>query len=99
MNETEYHKLADKTLEAIADALEDADAKGQLELEQQGGVLTIALSGGKQFVVSKHAPSQQVWLSSPVSGGLHFSYDGAQWALADGRVLEMLLYSELGVVA
>ena len=97
MNETHYHQLADNTLDQLEQALEKADAEGVIELEVEGGMMTIALAG-KQFIVSKHAPTRQVWLSSPLSGGLHFSYDEAKkdWLLADGRVLNAVLMAELG---
>lgn len=95
MKESDFHRLADRELAALSDALEEADAKGLLELEEQGGVLTVQLNGGKSYVISKHGPSCQIWLSSPVSGGLHFAHDGARWKLADGRELRSLLAAEL----
>jgi len=96
MNESDFHSLADAELAVLSDALEIADGEGALELESESGVMTIELPGGKQWVVSKHAPTRQLWLSSPVSGGLHFGYDGA-WKLPDGRILRELLAQELGV--
>lgn len=96
MEESEFHKLADSWLLAAQDALEDADEQGALEAEYEAGVLTIQLDGGQVYVVSKHAPSKQLWLSSPISGGLHFDYDTAnRWTLKDGRELSALLASEL----
>ena len=97
MNETHYHQLADSTLDRLEQALEKADAEGSIELEYQNGMMTIALDD-KQFIVSKHAPTRQLWLSSPVSGGLHFSYDEMKhdWQLADGRGLSVVLIGELG---
>jgi len=74
MNETEFHALADKTLNFLYDLLEKLDEQGMIDMEYEAGVMTIMLQNGKQFVVSKHAPTQQLWLSSPVSGGLHFSF-------------------------
>ncbi len=101
MNETQYHQMADAALEQIAEMLEKPDAKGMIELEVQGGIVTIELDDGKQFIVSKHAPSKQIWLSSPLSGGLHFSYDNAHqdWRLADQRSLQPLLLAELKQLA
>ncbi len=99
MNETDYHMLADRQLDRIAQTLEDADQQGLIELEQDAGVVTIALNDKRQFIVSKHSPTRQIWLSSPVSGGLHFVYDGQEWRIADKRTLTDVLYSELGQVA
>ena len=98
MQESDFHRLADQELAALADALEQADAEGQLELEEQGGVLTV-VAGGKTLVISKHAPSCQIWLSSPLSGGLHFPHHDGRWQLADGRELRGLLAEELRQLA
>jgi len=97
MNETEFHALADATLTTLCDILEEADAEGLLDVECTGGILTIVRPDKKQWIVSKHAPSRQLWLASPISGGLHFSHDG-EWKLPDGRELRSLLSQELGVV-
>ncbi|NBX03815.1 MAG: iron donor protein CyaY [Alphaproteobacteria bacterium] len=95
MTESEFHTLADALLEQMADALEDADSTGDIEVDLEGSVLSIALSSGKQYLVSKHAPSRQMWVSSPASGGLHFSYMDEKWALADGRELLSFVAGEL----
>lgn len=97
MHESEFHILADATLEQLLGALEPADASGALEVEDTPGVLTITLNNGKQYVVSKHTPSRQIWLSSPISGGLHFSYRDTAWKLADERTLTGILSQELGM--
>lgn len=96
MNESEFHTKADVTLSDLAEALEDADASGALDVEQEPDAVTLLLPSGKQYVISKHAASRQIWLSSPVSGGLHFSCDGSGgWMLADGRTLGGVLAEEL----
>ncbi len=94
MLEKDFEQLAQKTLDAIAEKLDALDASGELELEYQNGIITIKLESGKQFIVNKHAPSKQIWLSSPISGGLHFSYNDG-WKLADGRELENTIMSEI----
>jgi CyaY protein len=95
MDETEYHRLADATLRGIMERLESEDENGDLDCELQSGVLTVELPSGKQFVISKHTPSRQIWLSSPVSGGLHFRAEGNQWKLPDGRELVALLEADM----
>lgn len=95
MNDTEFQRLADVTLEKFAKLLEDADANGLLELELMQGVLTLSLPENKTIVISKHSASKQIWVSSPLSGGTHFSYIENAWVLADGRDLELMLRQEL----
>ena len=97
LSDTAFAALADATLNRLADHLESSDVDGVLEVELMSGMLTITLASGRQFVINKHGPSKQIWLSSPLSGGLHFDYDeGVQgWALADGRRLDTLLQAEM----
>ena len=99
MNESEFHSLADTTIAQLLDALEEADQAGALEVEHAAGVITVSLAGGKQLVVSKHAPSRQLWLSSPLQGGLHFAYRDKQWVLPDGRRLPAVLAQDLKTLA
>ncbi len=96
--ESEYHQHADNYLEMLFEQLEAQDTQGMLEIDLEQGVLMIA-ADDQEFVVSKHAPSQQVWLSSPLSGGLHFSAadGGRDWKLGDGRRLSVVLTEELSM--
>jgi frataxin len=75
MDERAFDTLADRTLQhlfARIDAeLEDAD------VDLRGGILTIALEDGRQYVINKHAPNRQIWMSSPVSGASHYEHDQA----------------------
>ena len=99
MHETEFHHFADATMTSLLDVLEEADQDGALEVEYQNGVLTVVLTSGKQLVVSKHAPSKQLWLSSPRQGGLHFDYKDGNWQIADGRTLQEALMQDLETLA
>lgn len=95
--ESEFERCASQYLERLFEALEEQDEAGMLEIDFEAGSLTIKLGNGKTFLVSKHGPSQQMWLSSPISGGLHFiSADGGKdWKLKDGRRLSIVLCEEL----
>jgi len=96
-----FAALSDLTLNRLADSLESSDAEGLLEVELASGTLNITCPNGQQFVVNRHGPSQQMWLSSPLSGGLHFDYDeeAKAWTLKDGRRLETLLKAEIETLA
>jgi frataxin len=93
MDEHAFEALASDTLarlaERIEDGLEDAD------VELRAGILTLELSDGAQFVVNKHAPNRQIWVSSPVSGASHFAWNGAAWISTRGpERLEPMLAAE-----
>jgi frataxin len=102
MSESEFQAASADQLTQLYDALEPAyEAQTIEDLEMEAGLLTIVSATGKSWIVSAHAPSRQIWLASPVSGGLHFSFDGAsqQWKLANGIELGAMLLDELGVTA
>jgi CyaY protein len=99
MQESDFHRLADSWLTTAADVLEEADANKLLEVEYQNGSLTLTLPSKKTLLISKHTPTRQLWLASPISGGLHFIYGDAEWKLQDGRTLEEVLSRELKQLA
>lgn len=97
--------MADIPFESLADSLLAALEEGighHADAELQGGVLTVegdAKSGGGIWLVNKHAPTQQIWLSSPRSGARHYAFDGAsgQWRdTRGGTDLLATLTAELG---
>jgi iron-sulfur cluster assembly protein CyaY len=94
MSEQAFESLADSLLAALEEGIgAEADA------ERQGGVLTIDGDDGT-WVINKHAPTRQIWLSSPKSGARHYAFDAAsgQWKdTRGGPDLLALLSAELGV--
>jgi frataxin len=97
MDETTYLAIADKTLHALAEAVERADKGGLLDIELNHGILTLTLEDKRQFVINRHTASRQVWMSSPVSGASHHKYitDEDAWVDAEGRELGELLKADL----
>jgi frataxin len=96
--ESEFRERADATLEYLFEKLDEEDVGGVLDMDLQDGILSIATNTGHAFVVSRHAPSKEIWLSSPLTGGLHFSYPRGQqddWYLRDGRTLTVVLSEEV----
>jgi frataxin len=98
MDEREFAAEADRTLARLQDAIERALADDDPEIDLRGGILTVELADGGQFVVNKHAPTRQIWVSSPVSGAAHFAWDGAvsRWRSTRGPdLLEARLAADL----
>ena len=95
MSDSSFESLADSLLEALEEGLGTvADA------ELQGGVLTVEGDGGT-WVINKHAPTRQIWLSSPKSGARHYAFDQGSGLWRDTRGpgdLMTLLAGELGAV-
>jgi frataxin len=95
MSDSSFESLADSLLEALEEGLGTvADA------ELQGGVLTVEGDGGT-WVINKHAPTRQIWLSSPKSGARHYAFDQGSGLWRDTRGpgdLMTILAGELGAV-
>jgi CyaY protein len=72
MDATLFHKIADELLQNLADEIENANDRAEVDYLQ--GILTITLPNNKQFVLNKHEPTKQIWLSSPISGSHKFTY-------------------------
>jgi frataxin len=92
MSDSAFEALANSLLEALEAGLGD-------DAELQGGVLTVEGEEGT-WVVNKHAPTRQIWLSSPISGARHFSFDEASRIWRDtrgGPDLLSAINAELGV--
>jgi frataxin len=78
LDENAFEALADQTLQRFMDHI-DAVLGDCLDVDLDGGILTIEFDSGDQYVVNKHAPNRQIWMSSPVSGASHFDFDGEAW--------------------
>ncbi|MGD2053689.1 MAG: iron donor protein CyaY [Gammaproteobacteria bacterium] len=103
MNENDFHNLADQTMAAIQDAIDDSGA--DIDYEEVGGVLTLEFDNGSKIIFSKQPPAIQLWMAAR-SGGFHFDYDAdsQQWVCDSGEreeLFQMLsrLSTEQGGVA
>jgi len=76
MDESAFQAAADAVLSRFY-AVIDETLGDDVDAELRGGILTLELEDGRQYVINKHAPTRQIWLSSPVSGAAHFDYDEA----------------------
>lgn len=92
MTETEYLKLVAQAFQKIMDVLEHADSAGDIDVEESAEVISIELENGKQFIVNRHIPTRQIWLSSPKSGAHHFVYDSVseKWKTATNELIETI---------
>jgi frataxin-like iron-binding protein CyaY len=60
-------------------------------------VLKVVFLNGKVFVLNRMTPRKEIWLSSPISGPSHFTYDmeKEKWYNPSDQELEGLLWSDL----
>ena len=76
LDESSFETLAEQAMQGFADQVEDK-AGDEADVDFEGGILTIELEEGGTFLLNKHGPLQQLWLSSPLSGASHYKYDEA----------------------
>ncbi|VAW50123.1 Frataxin homolog CyaY, facilitates iron supply for heme A synthesis or Fe-S cluster assembly [hydrothermal vent metagenome] len=96
MNESEFQKIAEQTIEDIQDAIDNTEA--DIDYDEIGGVLTLEFENGSKIIFSKQGAMNQLWVAA-VSGGFHFYYNENknQWLCDDGDNEE--LYAMLSRLA
>lgn len=96
LDETSFITITQALMEHWMDDLEKQDVAAILDLDIADGSLYIGEGRiGPQWLLSRHIASRELWLSSPLSGGLHFRYQQGAWHLPDGRTLGAVIVSEL----
>lgn len=94
MSDTNFEKIAAKSLEYIADTIETTDEEGTLDVDYLSDILKIETSKGP-FIINKHSAARQMWLASPISGPYHFDPKDGKWINRDEIDLYELLNTEL----
>ncbi len=80
MNESEFNQIAEETMVAIEEAVENSAA--EIDYDTISDILTLEFENGTQIIINKQAPASQLWVAAR-SGGFHFDYDedSASWRL------------------
>jgi frataxin len=100
MNQVEFERRAGQVLDSLFEQIEE-QLGDWLDVDMSGGILQIELPDGGAYIVNKHAPNREIWLSSPKSGAWHFgSDDGETWRSTRGaEELTALLAAELAAAS
>jgi frataxin len=78
MNQVDFERQAGRILDTLFEQIED-QLGDWLEVDLEGGILKIELPDGGTYIVNRHAPNREIWLSSPKSGAWHFAAAEARW--------------------
>ena len=83
MNESDFNQLAEDTMVAIEEAIDECGV--DIDYDTAGGILTLEFANGSQIIVNKQTPLTQIWVAAR-SGGFHFDYDADDecWRLQGG---------------
>jgi frataxin len=100
MNQADFERRAAEILDTLFEQIED-QLGDWLDVEMNGGILQIELPDGGAYVVNKHAPNREIWMSSPKSGAWHFAAgaDGAWRSTRGAEELTALLAGELAAAS
>jgi len=94
IDETQYHHMADSTLNCLHDRIDEAELDFIDDISLEDGVLAIKLVNGSSFVINKHFATRQIWFASPVSGALYFTpKENGHWtcqARAQSDIVDVL---------
>ena len=81
MTESEFLRLADRTLSRIEGALEEVTQSTDLDIEcsRNGNVLEIEfIDNGTKVIVNSQAPLEEMWVAAK-SGGFHYKRQDERW--------------------
>ena len=95
MEESEFNRLADGTLAAIAAAIDASELDCDCEFKAEG-VLEVEFAGGARMVINRHAAAREIWVAAK-SGGFHFRHEAGSWRDSrSGRELFAALSAMVG---
>lgn len=96
MSDADFLEVAEEVLHNIAKAIEEADSGFELDVDATGDSLSIEFPDGSKYLINIHASSNEIWVSSPLTGGSHFSYDDDEtWKDSDENDLRELVTEEI----
>jgi CyaY protein len=75
MTESDFHRAVDAVLARIEQALEAHDA---LDVDLEGGVLSIECPDGSRVIVNRQTPNREIWVAAR-SGGFHYAWRDGEW--------------------
>jgi CyaY protein len=75
MTESEFHRAVDAVLARIEASVEAHD---ELDVDLEGGVLSITCPDDSRVIVNRQTPNREIWVAAR-SGGFHFSAREGAW--------------------
>lgn len=78
MDDKTFDLVSQKTLDTLFEKI-DEQIGDEYDVDYQDNIITIEIESDKVFVINKHAPMKQMWLSSPLTGAHHYQYQQENW--------------------
>ena len=92
MDESRFNQLAEETMVAIEEAIEESGI--DIDYDNVADILTLEFSNRSKIIINKQTPLSQIWVAAK-SGGYHFDYDNENniWCLNND--IEKDLFTQL----
>ncbi len=74
MNDTEFYHQILSVFQRLEENLEH-QLDNQCDIDGREESLQVTLSSGEVWLLNRHGPTQELWLSSPLKGGIHFRFE------------------------
>lgn len=99
-NETIFHENADKALNQLLEFAEGLENNHEIEVNLDSGVLSLVMPDDREYIINKHTPSRQIWVSSPYTGAGYFEFNQNNWVpkraeAAQGKSLFQFISEEI----
>jgi CyaY protein len=75
MTESEFHRAVDAVLARVESSVEAHD---ELDVDLEGGVLTVTCPDDTRVIVNRQTPNREIWVAAR-SGGFHFTAREGAW--------------------
>ena len=94
MDESKFNQLAEETIIAIEEAIEESGA--DIDYDNVADILILEFSNRSKIIINKQTPLSQIWVAAK-SGGYHFDYDNEKdlWCLNNN--IEKDLFTQLSL--
>ncbi len=91
-----FIKAAQQTLEELFEKL-DEQYGDTLDVEEDGESLSLVTDDGRTWLLNIQKHHEELWLSSPITGGHHYCFKGGAWVNTKDpdSQLETFLLNEL----
>ncbi|RYE06132.1 MAG: iron donor protein CyaY [Rickettsiaceae bacterium] len=96
MDNTEFLKLSQQTLNYIVNIIEDRDIECLIDIDFDTETIHLMTKDGT-FVINQHSAAQEIWLASPISGPYRFLYTAGSWYSRNNTHLYQILKEELNI--
>ncbi len=91
---------AEKTIDDLFNKLNKIN--NDLDMDLIDNNLTIEFEENKTFIISIHEPTEQIWLSSPISGAHHFSLindnGGDSWKSTRDKKIDLFVIIQKEII-